>query len=105
MRRGGSRLSSSTLVCFGLVLSYFGTTASNTCAQDLFVMDQVNKTLCAMNLDGSARSTVLNFAANPWDITLDEAAGRMYWTESDKVMSANLDGTSQQVLWHPGPVA
>ena len=104
MRRRFFEISSRSLIYLSLALFYFGATTFKASAQQLYVMDQLNKTLWAMNLDGSARSAVLTFPLyNPYDITLDAAARKMYWTESDTVMSANLDGTDQQAVWQPGP--
>ena len=59
---------------------------------------------CA-NLDGSNIQTLVNTDDNPWDIALDAAGGKVYWTLGPisvaghgKIQRANLDGTNVETL-------
>lgn len=59
---------------------------------------------CA-NLDGSNAQTLVNTDDNPWDIALDAAGGKVYWTlgpisvdGQGKIQRANLDGTNVETL-------
>ena len=59
---------------------------------------------CA-NLDGSNVQTLVNTDDNPWDIALDAAGGKVYWTLGPisidghgKIQRANLDGTDVETL-------
>ena len=59
---------------------------------------------CA-NLDGSNVQTLVNTDDNPWDIALDAAGGKVYWTlgpisgdGQGKIQRANLDGTDVETL-------
>ena len=59
---------------------------------------------CA-NLDGSNVQTLVNTDNNPWDIALDAAGGKVYWTLGPisedghgKIQRANLDGTDVETL-------
>ena len=59
---------------------------------------------CA-NLDGSNAQTLVNTDDNPWDIALDAAGGKVYWTLGPisvdghgKIQRANLDGTNVETL-------
>ncbi len=59
---------------------------------------------CA-NLDGSNVQTLVNTDNNPWDIALDAAGGKVYWTVGPigedghgKIQRANLDGTDVETL-------
>jgi len=54
------------------------------------------------NLDGSGVETLVAGLKTPWQIVLDEAGGKMYWTEGRsyraKVQRANLDGSGVETL-------
>ena len=59
---------------------------------------------CA-NLDGSNAQTLVNTDDSPWDIALDAAGGKMYWTVGPisgdgqgKIQRANLDGANVETL-------
>ena len=59
---------------------------------------------CA-NLDGSNAQTLVNTDDSPWDIALDAAGGKVYWTlgpisvdGQGKIQRANLDGTNVETL-------
>ena len=73
--------------------------------EKLYFLDQLNDVLWSANLDGSGRTSLLTLDSNPWDIDVDIGARKLYWTQSDKVMRANLDGTNLEVLWEPGLIA
>ena len=73
-------------------------------AGKLYFLEQATDSLLASNLDGSNRFSLIKLSSNPWDIDLDLADGKIYWTQSDKVMRANLDGTNPEILWAPGAI-
>ena len=60
---------------------------------ELFPSDSVKRA----NLDGTAVETLASTTA-PFEITLDLAGGKMYWTGRDEIHRANLDGTDIEVL-------
>jgi len=68
----------------------------------LYFQEQSNDVLWTANLDGSDRTQLLKLSSNPWDIDIDVAAGKMYWTESYSAWRANLDGTDQERLGYVG---
>ena len=68
----------------------------------MYFQEQSNDVLWTANLDGSDRTQLLELSSNPWDIDIDVAAGKMYWTESYSVWRANLDGTDKERLGYGG---
>jgi hypothetical protein len=68
----------------------------------MYFQEQSNDVLWTANLNGSDRTQLLELSSNPWDIDIDVAAGKMYWTESYSVWRANLDGTGKERLGYGG---
>jgi DNA-binding beta-propeller fold protein YncE len=73
----------------------------------------INKAVAVANLvqqtvsEGSQRRAQLNRLSEPQAIAVDNAAGRLYWTDTGvhKIYRANLHGLSRQPLveWGPNP--
>jgi DNA-binding beta-propeller fold protein YncE len=73
----------------------------------------IKKTVGVANLvqqtgsEGSQRRAQLNRLSEPQAIAVDNAAGRLYWTDTGvhKIYRANFDGLGQQPLveWAPNP--
>jgi sugar lactone lactonase YvrE len=64
-------------------------------AQKLYWADDLSDSITMANYDGSEAVTVYHNAnpySNPAAIAVDSAAGRIFWVESNAVMSATLDG-------------
>ena len=64
-----------------------------------------SKTIQRANLDGSQKETLVS-GGKPYDIALDVAGGKMYWTgwngQSDTIQRANLDGSQRETLVSSG---
>ena len=58
----------------------------------LFYTQYRNKTIGKINLDGSGNTTLLT-GITALDIELDSKAGKMYWTTTNTIRRANLDGS------------
>ncbi len=58
-------------------------------------------TLYRVNTDGSGLQTLFTGSGNYWDIAVDAAAGKVYWTDvtGNTVSRANLDGSNRQNLF------
>ncbi|XP_030853878.1 low-density lipoprotein receptor-related protein 6 [Strongylocentrotus purpuratus] len=54
------------------------------------------------NIDGTMQSVIVDRSSvgNPYYIALDTSRGKVFWTDVtlNRIMSANLDGSSQQIL-------
>lgn len=87
-----------------------GGIAVDSMAGKLYWTDSSNGHIFRANLDGSNQETVLSdlnhFSGSSWnlggpdEIALDQTNGKMYWNNQFEhiIMSANLDGTGQQVI-------
>ncbi len=74
--------------------------------QRFYVLEQsTTDALWTGNLDGSGLTKLMSLDSNPWDIAVEPAGGKIYWTQSDKVLRANLDGSLVQTLWATSPTA
>jgi len=79
-----------------------GTLARGSISRCIYFFDQQDNVLWRTNLDGSERTALLTLDSNPWGVDLDPTEEKIYWTQSDKIVRANMDGTNVEVLWNPG---
>jgi DNA-binding beta-propeller fold protein YncE len=60
-----------------------------------------NGKIWKMNLDGTGAEAIVDGITDPYGIALDVDGGKVYWTDdAGNISRANLDGTSQQVLYN-----
>ena len=51
------------------------------------------------NLDGSAFETLSTGLNGIRRLALNSAAGKIYWSQPDRIVRANLDGTGQETIY------
>ena len=86
------------LALFGAMLA-FGSRSADAAPGDKLYWTDLNSIFRA-DLDGTNIELVLA-DAGAWDIAIDSAAGKMYWTEGfdgNKIFRANTDGTGLEEL-------
>ncbi len=68
---------------------------------DFYDADTPNGKIWKMNPDGTGAEAIVSGILDPYGIAIDEKAGKIYWTDdAGNVSRANLDGTSDEVLYN-----
>lgn len=68
---------------------------------DFYDADTPNGKIWKMNLDGTGAEAIVDGIFDPYGIALDVEGGKVYWTDdAGNISRANLDGTSEQVLFN-----
>lgn len=89
-----------TLLTVTVVLAPLLTTTPDAMANLVYWANAQQGTIYRANLDRSDQVAVITGLNHPWDIWIDDNAGKLYWTESigDRVARANLDGSGVETL-------
>lgn len=84
-------------VLLSVVLSSFGGSVRSAPGDKLYWTDPGADKIQRSNLDGTNVEDVLT-GVNAFDIEIDSAGGKMYWTGDGDVHRAHLDGTAVETL-------